>query len=80
MAPADPGTTTPSRRKYRDIHEITKLSGVTWFGHCVTHIVTAMRELPPAGKLMLLEDLVAFCTRQHAEIQRHQRDRPRGWR
>jgi hypothetical protein len=75
MNQAGHSLTTPLRRKSRHIQDIHKLSGVTWFGHCVTHIVTALREMPLPGKLQLLEDLSAFCDRQSAELRRHDRGR-----
>jgi hypothetical protein len=77
---ADATPTPPIGRKFRNIKEIHRLDGTTWYGTILTTIATALRELDVDGKLQLLEDLRAHVERQHREILRHQRDRPRGWR
>jgi hypothetical protein len=37
---------------------------MTWFGHCIVNVTTALRTLPPAGQLMLIRDLRDFLDRQ----------------
>jgi hypothetical protein len=54
---------------------IRKGPGMTWFGHCIVHVSTALRTLPPAGQLMLIRDLRDFLDRQEQEIHRRQRAR-----
>jgi hypothetical protein len=48
---------------------------MTWFGHCIVNVTTALRTLPPAGQLMLIRDLRDFLDRQEQEIHRRQRAR-----
>ena len=40
---------------------------MTWFGHCIVNVTTALRTLPPAGQLMLIRDLRDFLDRQEQE-------------
>jgi hypothetical protein len=54
---------------------IRKVPGMTWFGHCIVNVTTALRTLPPAGQLMLIRDLRDFLDRQEQEIDRRQRAR-----
>ena len=42
---------------------------MTWFGHCIVNVTTALRSLPPAGQLMLISDLRDFLDRQEQEIR-----------
>jgi hypothetical protein len=51
-----------------------KLPHMTWFGHCITNVSSALNALPTAGQLMLISDLRAFLDRQEQEIRRHQRE------
>jgi hypothetical protein len=46
---------TPSRRKSPHM---------TRFGHCITNVTSALKALPPAGQLMLINDLRGFLDRQ----------------
>jgi hypothetical protein len=48
---------------------------MTWLGHCIVNVTTALRALPPAGQLMLIRDLRDFLDRQEQEIHRRQRAR-----
>jgi hypothetical protein len=43
---------------------------MTWFGHCIVNVTTALRALPSAGQLMLIRDLRDFLDRQEQEIHR----------
>jgi len=45
---------------------------MTWFGHCITNVSSALKALPAAGQLMLISDLRDFLDRQEQEIRRHQ--------
>ena len=47
---------------------------MTWFGHCITNVSTALKALPTAGQLMLISDLRDFLDRQEQEIRRHQHE------
>jgi hypothetical protein len=48
---------------------------MTWFGHCISNVATALRALPSAGQLMVISDLRDFLDRQEQEIRRHERER-----
>jgi hypothetical protein len=50
--------------------EIIKLDNVTWFGHCVITIATALRELPGPAKHQLIADLQRYLHRQASELRR----------
>ena len=52
---------------------VRKIPGITWFGHCIVNVTTALRALPSAGQLMLIRDLRDFLDRQEQEINRRQR-------
>jgi hypothetical protein len=47
---------------------------MTWFGHCITNVSIALKSLPTAGQLMLINDLRDFLDRQEQEIRRHQHE------
>jgi len=47
---------------------------MTWFGHCITNVSSALKALPTAGQLMLISDLRDFLDRQEQEIRRHQHE------
>ena len=47
---------------------------MTWFGHCITNVSSALKALPTAGQLMLISDLRDFLDRQEQEIRRHERE------
>jgi hypothetical protein len=47
---------------------------MTWFGHCITNVSSALNALPRAGQLMLISDLRDFLDRQEQEIRRHQHE------
>jgi hypothetical protein len=42
---------------------------MSWFGHCIVNVTTALRALPSAGQLMLIYDLRDFLDRQEQENQ-----------
>lgn len=49
--------------------DIEKLDNVTWFGHCVIHVATALRELPTEdAKLHLIESLWSYLERRKQDI------------
>jgi hypothetical protein len=58
-----------------EAHRIEKLPCVTWFGHCVVHIATALNELPPEARGPLVRDLIAYLHRQGQAIARRERDK-----
>jgi hypothetical protein len=45
--------------------DIEKIDNVTWYGHCVIHLVAALNDLPDEAKLDLCLDLSKFIERQH---------------
>jgi hypothetical protein len=47
---------------------------MTWFGHCITNVSSALKALPTAGQLMLISDLRGFLDRQEEEIRRRERE------
>ena len=51
-----------------------KLPHMTWFGHCIINVTSALKALPTAGQLMLISDLRDFLDRQEQEIRRHQNE------
>ena len=58
--------------------DIQKLDNVTWFGHCVIHLASALRDLPTAdAKLLLIQNLMEYMDRQKRGIRRNKHDRPR---
>ena len=53
---------------------VRKLPHMTWLGHCIVNVTTALQALPSAGRLMLISDLRDFLDRQEQEICRQQRE------
>jgi hypothetical protein len=51
-----------------------KTPHMTWFGHCITNVGSALRALPTAGQLMLISDLRNFLDLQEQGIRRHQHE------
>jgi hypothetical protein len=51
-----------------------KARNMTWFGHCITNVSSALKALPTASQLMLINDLRDFLDRQEQEIRRHQHE------
>jgi hypothetical protein len=47
----------------RCMDEIEKLDNVTWYGHCVIHVVAALNDLPVEAKLAFCRDLENFIKR-----------------
>jgi hypothetical protein len=47
------------------MNNIEKLDNVTWYGHCVIHLMTALNDLPEEAKLDFCQDLSKFIKRQH---------------
>ena len=37
--------------------DIEKIDNVTWYGHCVIHLMAALNDLPDEAKLDLCQDL-----------------------
>ena len=52
-----------------------KLPHMTWVGHCITNVSSALNALPTAGQLMLISDLRDFLDREEQEIRRHESER-----
>ena len=51
-----------------------KFPHMTWFGHCITNVTSALKALPTAGQLMLISDLRDFLDRQEEAIRRYQNE------
>ena len=34
------------------MYEVEKLDNVTWYGHCVVHVMAALKDLPDEAKLL----------------------------
>ena len=51
------------------MHNIEKIDNVTWYGHCVIHVVAALNDLPDQAKLAFCRDLEKFSKRQHRALQ-----------
>ena len=47
---------------YNERHE--KLDNVTWYGHCVIHVMAAINDLPQDAKLVFCQDLEKFIKHQ----------------
>ena len=46
------------------MNEIEKLDNVTWYGHCVIHVMAAINDLPQDAKLVFCQDLEKFIKHQ----------------
>ena len=44
--------------------DIDKLDNVTWYGHCVIHVMAAINDLPQDAKLVFCQDLEKFIKHQ----------------
>jgi hypothetical protein len=54
---------------------VRKLPHMTWFGHCIVNVTSALRALPSAGQLMLISDLRDFLDREEQKIRRREGER-----
>ena len=45
------------------MYEVEKLDNVTWYGHCVVHVMAALKDLPDEAKLLFCRDLERFVRR-----------------
>ena len=54
----------------RCMNEIEKLDNVTWYGHCVIHLMAALNDLPDQAKLEFCRDLERFIRRQERDLQK----------
>ena len=50
------------------MNNIEKLDNVTWYGHCVIHIMAALNDLPDQAKLIFCRDLERFIRHQQREL------------
>ena len=51
------------------MNNIEKLDNVTWYGHCVIHLMTALNDLPDQAKLTFCRDLERFIKRRHRALR-----------
>ncbi len=49
--------------------DIEKLDNVTWFGHCVIHVMAALNDLSDEAKLTFCRDLERFIRRQQRALR-----------
>ena len=54
----------------RCMNGIEKLDNVTWYGHCVIHLMAALNDLPDQAKLEFCRDLERFIRRQERDLQK----------
>jgi hypothetical protein len=47
---------------------IEKLDNVTWYGHCVIHLMAALSDLPEEAKRDFCQDLSKFIRRQQRAL------------
>ncbi len=52
----------------RSMNEIEKLDNVTWYGHCVIHVMAALNDLPDEAKLDFCLDLSKFIRHQQRAL------------
>jgi hypothetical protein len=50
------------------MNEIEKLDNVTWYGHCVIHIMAALKDLSDDAKLDFCLELSKFMRRQQRAL------------
>jgi hypothetical protein len=50
------------------VSDIEKLDNVTWYGHCVIHLMTALKDLPNDAKRAFCQDLERFIKRQERAL------------
>jgi hypothetical protein len=52
------------------MNDIEKLDNVTWYGHCVIHVMAAISDLPDEAKLVFCQDLEKFIRRQERVLSK----------
>ena len=52
----------------RCMDEIEKLDNVTWYGHCVIHVMAALKDLSDEAKLDFCQDLSKFIRHQQRAL------------
>ena len=50
------------------MNDIEKLDNVTWYRHCVIHVMAAINDLPEDAKLVFCRDLEKFIKRQERAL------------
>jgi hypothetical protein len=48
--------------------DIEKLDNVTWYGHCVIHVMAALNDLADDAKLDFCQELSKFVMRQRRAL------------
>ncbi len=48
---------------------IEKIDNVTWYGHCVMHVMAALADLPEDAKLTFCRNLDKFIRRRQRELR-----------
>jgi hypothetical protein len=65
---AEPKSERTPHNGSRCRNEIEKLDNVTWYGHCVIHVIAALNDLPVEAKLDFCQDLSRFIRHQQREV------------
>jgi hypothetical protein len=50
------------------MNDVEKLDNVTWYGHCVIHVMAALNGLPEQAKLVFCRDLERFIRHQERTL------------
>jgi hypothetical protein len=50
------------------MNDVEKLDNVTWYGHCVIHVMAALNDLPEQAKLVFCRDLERFIRHQERTL------------
>jgi hypothetical protein len=48
---------------------IEKIDNVTWYGHCVMHVMAALTDLPEDAKLTFCRNLDKFIRRRQRDLR-----------
>ena len=51
------------------MNNIEKLDNVTWYGHCLIHLMAAINDLPDQAKSGFCRDLERFIKRQRRALR-----------
>jgi hypothetical protein len=68
IIPVLTGVLSPLRSSAR--RAVEKLDNVTWYGHCVIHVLAAINDLPDEAKLVFCRDLEKFIKRQERVLSK----------
>ena len=52
------------------MNDIEKLDNVTWYGHCVIHVMAAIDDLPGEAKIAFCRELEKFIRRRERVLSK----------